>query len=149
MCVEASVNVSTIGIPAPFGRAETYVKWVDPDPEYDQEPKLAVVDQGAETPRPERLRLEFVRDGDDFEQIDSGFGPFFLTRLCYESGGLYFAVHPNRTGKRRVRWGDVANYASTLTYFFDPEVMRRYQPAYVSIDAYNSCLLYTSDAADE
>ena len=140
VCVEASVSVSTIGIPAPFGRQETMVKWVDPDPEYDQEPQMAVVDQGAETPRPERLRLEFVKDDNDFEQIDSGFGPFFLTRLCYESGGLYFAVHPNRTGTRRVRWGDVANYASSLTYFFDPEVMRRYQPSYVSMQAYNAGL---------
>jgi len=138
MCVEAGVSISTIGVPAPFGRQETEVKWVDPDPEYDQEPQIAIVDQGAETPRPERLRLEFLEDGDDFERIDSGFGPYDLTRLCFESGGLYFAVHPNRTGKRRVRWGDVANYASTLTYFFDPEIMRRYQPAYVSLQTYNA-----------
>ena len=140
MCVEAGVSVSTIGVPAPFGRQETEVKWVDPDPEFDQEPQIAIVDQGAETPRPERLRLEFLEDGDDFERIDSGFGPFNLTRLCFESGGLYFAVHPNRSGNRRVRWGDVANYASTLTYFFDPQIMRRYQPAYVSLQTYNSGL---------
>ena len=28
--------------------------------------------------------------------MDSGFGPFGLCRLAYETGGLYFTVHPNR-----------------------------------------------------
>ena len=139
-CVNARISVYAIGVPSPFGREETQVKWVDPDPEYDQRPQLAIVDQGAETPRPERLKLGFVQGGDDLEQIDSGFGPFYLTRLCYETGGLYFAVHPNRTGRRRVRWGDVENYASKLTYFFDPEIMQRYQPSYVSVQAYNQQL---------
>lgn len=139
-CVNARVSVYAVGVPAPFGREETEVKWVDPDPEYDQTPQAAIVDQGAETPRPERLRLGFVDGREDFEQIDSGFGPFYLTRLCYETGGLYFAVHPNRTGKRRVRWGEVRNYASKLTYFFDPEIMRRYQPGYVSVKTYNQSL---------
>lgn len=139
-CINARVSVYAIGVPAPFGREETEVKWVDPDPEYDQTPQPAIVDQGAETPRPERLRLGFVDGRQDFEQIDSGFGPFYLTRLCYETGGLYFAVHPNRTGKRRVRWGEVRNYASKLTYFFDPEIMRRYQPNYVSVKTYNQSL---------
>ncbi|QEG23696.1 vWA domain-containing protein [Mariniblastus fucicola] len=140
-CVNARVSVYSIGVPAPFGREETEVKWVDPDPEYDQTPQTAIVDQGAETPRPERLRLGFVNGGEDLEQIDSGFGPFYLTRLCYETGGLYFAVHPNRTGTRRVRWGEVRNYASKLTYFFDPEIMRRYQPSYVSVQTYNRTLV--------
>lgn len=139
-CVNARVSIYAIGVPAPFGREETEVKWVDPDPEYDQSPQTAIVDQGAETPRPERLRLGFVDGGEDLEQIDSGFGPFYLTRLCYETGGLYFAVHPNRTGKRRVRWGEVRNYASKLTYFFNPEIMRRYQPSYVSVQTYNASL---------
>ena len=139
-CINARISVYAIGVPAPFGREETEVKWVDPDPEYDQSPQRAIVDQGAETPRPERLRLGFVEGGDDLEQIDSGFGPFYLTRLCYETGGLYFAVHPNRSGKRRVRWGEVKNYASKLTYFFNPEIMRRYQPSYVSIKTYNQSL---------
>jgi hypothetical protein len=139
-CVNARVSVYAVGVPAPFGREETEVKWVDPDPGYDQTPQRAIVDQGAETPRPERLRLGFVDGRQDFEQIDSGFGPFYLTRLCYETGGLYFAVHPNRTGKRRVRWGEVSNYASKLTYFFDPEIMRRYQPSYVSVQTYNKSL---------
>ena len=139
-CVDSRVSVYAIGVPAPFGREETEVKWVDPDPEYDQTPQRAIVDQGAETPRPERLRLGFVDGREDFEQIDSGFGPFYLTRLCYETGGLYFAVHPNRTGKRRVRWGEVRDYASKLTYFFDPQIMRRYQPGYVSVETYNQSL---------
>lgn len=139
-CVDARLSVYAIGVPAPFGRQQTEVKWVDPDPQYDQTPRAAIVDQGAETPRPERLRLGFIDGREDFEQIDSGFGPFYLTRLCSETGGLYFAVHPNRTGKRRVRWGKVKNYASKLTYFFEPEIMSKYQPSYVSVKSYNESL---------
>ena len=31
-------------------------------------------------------------------QMDSGFGPFGLCRLCYETGGLYFTVTSNTSG---------------------------------------------------
>ena len=142
VCLKNSMSIYTVGVPAPFGRPETIVKWVDPDPEYDQSPRRARVSQGPETPRPERLTLDFVNGDNDLEQIDSGFGPFFLTRLCYETGGLYFAVHPNRNpgNRRRIRWSDVGDYAAKLTYFFDPEIMRRYQPSYVSIESYNNQL---------
>ncbi len=137
VCVNHSISVYTVGVPAPFGRPETVVKWVDPDPEYDQSPQPARVSQGPETPRPERLKLGFANGDDDLEQIDSGFGPYFLTRLCYETGGLYFAVHPNRKSRQYISWGAVENYAARLTYFFDPDVMRRYQPTYVSLASYN------------
>jgi len=142
VCLNNSISIYTVGVPAPFGRPETVVKWVDPDPEYDQSPKRARVNQGPETPRPERLTLDFINGDDDLEQIDSGFGPFFLTRLCYETGGLYFAVHPNRdpNNRRRIRWSDVGDYAAKLSYFFDPDIMRRYQPEYVSLESYNSQL---------
>ena len=53
------------------------------------------------------------------EQMDSGFGPFGLSRLAYETGGLYFTVHPNRkTGKKlsrgkRPRWPPSCRCSST------------------------------------
>ncbi len=136
ICQKHQMPVYVIGIPAPFGRAETLVKWVDPDPAYDQSEQIARVSQGPETALPERLRMDLTGAFDDLDLIDSGFGPFHLTRLCYETGGIYFAVHPNRRVGRQVSRREVDAYSSLLRHFFDPEVMRHYKPDYVSQDHY-------------
>ncbi|MEM7455493.1 MAG: vWA domain-containing protein [Planctomycetota bacterium] len=136
LCNKYETPVYVIGVPAPFGRKETEVKWVDPDPEYDQTPQFALVSQGPETLLPERIRLDFTAMDEDYDMIDSGFGPFNLTRLAYETGGIYFAVHPNRQMNTRVRRYQTEEYAAFLEYFFDPEVMRRYRPDYVSREVY-------------
>ena len=137
ICNLLQIPIDVIGVPAPFGRPETEVKWVDPDPEFDQTPQWAIVSQGPESIAGERLHLDFGGDFRDLDMIDSGFGPFHLTRLCYETGGIYFAVHPNRTSPgREVRRKKTKSYSSHLTYFFDPEVMRRYRPDYVSNKKY-------------
>ena len=139
-CNKLQMPVYVVGVPAPFGRLETKVKWIDPDPKFDQEPQWAVVSQGPETIYPERLQLDFTGTLEDLDMIDSGFGPFHLTRLAYETGGIYFAVHPNRTTQRRVRRGETESYSAHLQYFFEPKVMRRYRPDYVSINSYKSRL---------
>ncbi len=139
-CNKLQMPVYVVGVPAPFGRPETRVKWVDPDPAFDQTPQWAIVSQGPETIYPERLQLDFTGAFGDLDMIDSGFGPFHLTRLAYETGGIYFAVHPNRTTSRRVRRGETQSYSAHLQYFFDPKVMRRYRPDYVSINTYHSRL---------
>ncbi len=136
ICTKYQMPVYVVGVPAPFGRGETLVKWVDPDPEFDQSPQWAVVSQGPESIMPERLRLDSTGTFDDLEMIDSGFGPFHLTRLAYETGGIYFAVHPNRTTKREVRQWETNSYSAYLRRFFDPDVMRRYKPDYVSNQTY-------------
>jgi len=123
-------------VPAPFGRKEARMKWIDPDRRYSQEEQWGVVDQGPESLLPERIKLDFAGSNIDEEPIDSGFGPYALTRLCFETGGIYFAVHPNRNVSRRVDAGETAAYSSYLAHFFDPEVMRKYRPEYVSIGEY-------------
>ncbi len=135
-CRQYEIPVYVVGVPAPFGRKETMVKWVDPDPQYDQTPQWGVVDQGPESLLPERVKLHFSGDRTDEEPIDSGFGPFGLTRLAYETGGIFFAVHPNRNVNRTIRQRDTAEYSAYLEYFFDPAIMRRYRPDYVSTDVY-------------
>jgi len=129
--------VYVIGVPAPFGRQETQMKWVDPDPKYDQAAQWGTVDQGPETLQPERVKLAFFNSKLDDEPMDSGFGPFALTRVCYETGGIYFTVHPNRNVMRAVSRGETEAYSAHMKYFFDPSVMRKYRPDYVSIDEYN------------
>lgn len=140
MCNRTQIPVYLIGVPAPFGRPETKVKWVDPNPEFDQSPQWAIVSQGPESVAAERLRLDFTGTFEDLDMIDSGFGPFHLTRLAYETGGIYFAVHPNRTTSRRVRRFETKSYAAHLQYFFEPDVMRRYKPDYVGNNTYRKRL---------
>ncbi|MCA9138334.1 MAG: VWA domain-containing protein [Planctomycetales bacterium] len=132
ICRKYGIPVHIIGVPAPFGRRETLVKYIDPDPKYDQTPQWASVDQGPETFLPERVQLPFTANFEEEPTIDSGFGPYALTRLSYETGGIYFNVHPNRNVSRRVNKRDVAAYASDMEYFFDPAAMARYRPDYLS-----------------
>lgn len=139
-CQKYVVPVYVVGIPAPFGRVESEVKWVDPDPNFDQTPQWTTVHQGPETLYPERIRLRFSEEADDaLEFIDSGFGPFGLTRICYESGGIYFTVHPNRNSNGLQRW-QTSEFSAYLTHFFDPNVMTKYRPDYVSEASYQDQL---------
>ena len=131
-CRKWGIPVYVIGVPAPFGREHTFVKYVDPDPKYDQSPRWASVDQGPETMFPERVHVGFSGNFQQEPVIDSGFGPYALTRLCYETGGIYFSVHPNRNTTRAVRRSEVEDYAADIEYFFEPEAMARYRPDYLS-----------------
>ncbi|MDA7949971.1 MAG: VWA domain-containing protein [Pirellulaceae bacterium] len=130
-CNRYQIPVYVIGVPAPFGRAESYIKWVDPDPQYDQSPQWSIVNQGPETCLPERIRIQFSGTNEREAPIDSGFGPYALTRLAYETGGIYFTTHPNRKIGRHVSRRETDPFASHLQHFFDPEVMRRYRPDYL------------------
>lgn len=136
ICRRYEMPVYVIGVPAPFGRKETLVKWVDPDPKFDQSPQWGEVEQGPESFLPERIKLDFSGAKEDDNPIDSGFGPYALTRLCYETGGIYFAVHPNRNVNRAVKRGEIETFSAHLEHFFDPEVMRKYRPDYVSPEEY-------------
>ena len=131
-CRKWGIPVYVIGVPAPFGREHTFVKYVDPDPKFDQSPQWASVDQGPETMFPERVHVGFSGNFQEEPVIDSGFGPYALTRLCYETGGIYFSVHPNRNTTRAVRRSEVEAYAADIKYFFEPEAMARYRPDYLS-----------------
>lgn len=132
ICRRYGMPVYTIGVPAPFGRENTLVKYVDPDPKYDQTPQWAQVDQGPETFLPERVKIGFTGNYGEEPVMDSGFGPYALTRLCYETGGIYFTVHPNRNVNRRVRRNEIEAFSANLEYFFDPVTMAAYRPDYVS-----------------
>ncbi len=132
LCRKWGMPVYVIGVPAPFGREHTLVKYVDPDPKYDQTPQWAQVDQGPESLMPELVKVGFSANFQDEPVIDSGFGPYGLTRLCYETGGIYFTVHPNRNVNRQIRQHEIEAYAADMSYFFDPSVMARYRPDYLS-----------------
>lgn len=139
-CRKYSMPVYVVGVPAPFGRKQGLVKYVDPDPRYDQTPRYAPVDQGPESLLPERIKLRFFGQNDRDDPIESGFGPFALTRLTVETGGIFFAVHPNREIGRSIDRNRTDAMAPHFEYFFDPLVMRNYRPDYVTLDEYRKRL---------
>lgn len=142
LCRTMQTPVYVVGAPAPFGRVETYVRYVDPDPKYDQTPQYLPVRQGPETLLPERLRLGYFGAGDfNGPMLDSGFGPYALTRLTAETGGFFIAVHPFRVDAGRANRRDAEGVlVANLDYFFDERVMRRYRPDYVPTGEYRKRL---------
>jgi hypothetical protein len=130
LCAMLGIPVYVVGVPAPFGLAEVRMKYVEFDPKYDQEEQWVVIEQGPETLYPEVVRVRSGRFAD--EAIDSGFGPFSLSKLCADTGGIYFRVHANSGARGRVTDAMTAPLSSRLRHFFDPDTMRAYQPDYVS-----------------
>lgn len=137
VCRRHAIPVYCVGVPAPFGRSEAYIKYVDPDPKYDQTPQWIPVRQGPESYLPELVK---IGSEESEEPMDSGFGPYSLTRLCYETGGIFFAVHPNRNEGRAVSRRETAVLSAQVSYFFDPQIMLNYRPDYVSVKEYQKLL---------
>jgi Mg-chelatase subunit ChlD len=137
ICRRHAIPVYCVGVPAPFGRRDANIKYVDPDPKYDQSVQWIGVRQGPESYLPELVKIGSI---DSEEPMDSGFGPYSLTRLCYETGGVFFAVHPNRDARREVSRRDTAVLSAQLSFFFDPQIMLNYRPDYVSIKEYRKLL---------
>jgi von Willebrand factor type A domain len=135
-CRKFEMPVYVVGVPAPFGREEAFVKYIDPDPQFDQSPQWVPVHQGPESLAPERIKLLFGGRQEQEDPVDSGFGPFGLCRLAYETGGMYFTVHPDRKVGTRIKSWETAAMSSHLASFFDPRVMRNYRPDYVTADRY-------------
>lgn len=139
-CRRYGMPVYVIGSPAPFGREHTLIKYVDPDPKFDQTPQWAQVDQGPESLMPEQVRVGFSGNFQDEPVIDSGFGPYGLTRLAFETGGIFFTVHPNRNVNREVKRSEIEAFSADISRFFDPTVMARYRPDYLSPQDYEKRL---------
>lgn len=140
-CRKYRMPVYVVGTPAPFGRQEAFVRYVDPNPEYDQSPQYLPVRQGPESLYPERLRLGSIGRGDfNGPTLDSGFGPYALTRLANETGGFYITVHPFRVESGRANRRGSGGMTSQIDYFFDQRIMRRYRPDYVPTREYEKRL---------
>ncbi|MFN0053339.1 MAG: vWA domain-containing protein [Planctomycetales bacterium] len=120
LCRRTGIKVYCVGNAALFGREKGYVKWRYPDGYVDDEP----VDSGPETVEPEAIAMGFWGGrGPDLSRMSSGYGPYALTRLCKETGGLFFIAHEDQRGPT-----------------FPPAVMRNYQPDYRPIKDYQASL---------
>jgi hypothetical protein len=135
-CRFQTIPCYVLGVPAPFGRDKAFIKFVEFDPAYAQVEDWAEVDQGPETLYPERVKLGYQDNYMEEPVLDSGFGPYALSKLCYETGGIYFSIHPNRKLNAKVERRETEAFASQMSYFFDPDVMDRYRPDYLSETEY-------------
>jgi hypothetical protein len=126
-CRAQAMRIYVVGVPAPFGRQQVEVRFVEFDPKYAAGDQFPVVDQGPETLYPEVVRIGAGLGID--EPMDSGFGPYSLSKVCAETGGIYFRVHANRVTGSRVT--ETSPMASRLRHFFDDDAMRAYRPDYL------------------
>lgn len=123
-----------VGNPSPFGKNLTQFKFIDFDPNYDQSERWVEIQQGPESLH--NIILDIKTLPIDKETLDSGFGPFALSKLCLDTGGLYFSVHPNRNSSK-VEKHQISPLSSYISYFFDNNIMLKYKPDYRSIALQN------------
>jgi hypothetical protein len=116
-CKRAKVPVYVLGSQAVFGRKENHVTYVDPKTRHVF--YGVPVRQGPESIMLEQIRLPFWYGGQQFEIVESGFGPYALSRLAAETGGIYFVT---RFDTRRLG--------------FDPARMREYRPDWIPRQEY-------------
>jgi len=123
-------RIYVVGPPAPFGLSSIQFKYVDPDPKFDQNEKWVEINQGPETLF--KMTLDLRSLPIDESGLDSGFGPYALSKICVDTGGIYFAVHPNRN-ENQVSKKEISPLSSYISVFFDNAVMKKYSPDYRSI----------------
>jgi hypothetical protein len=123
-------RIYVVGPPAPFGLSSIQFKYVDPDPKFDQNEKWVEINQGPETLF--KMTLDLHSLPIDESGLDSGFGPYALSKICVDTGGIYFAVHPNRN-ENQVSKKEISPLSSYISVFFDNAVMKKYSPDYRSI----------------
>ena len=79
-----------IGPSAVFGRRQGFVPYVHPK---DGKTYQLPVDIGPETAVAENVQLPFWFSGPQHEYISAGIGPYGLSRLVNETGGVYFMTN--------------------------------------------------------
>lgn len=117
------VRVYAIGLPAPMGRQVAEV----PPSERRSDGFPAMV-QGPETRFPQRINMKFSAGGFGGADVDSGYGPFGLSYLAYQTRGEFLTSR-----LRSAAWPGSATR-------FEDKVMRKYPPQYISAAKYQAML---------
>lgn len=113
----AKVPIYVLGSPALFGKTEGRMNYTDPKTKKTY--YNIAVRQGPESVALETIYLPFWYGGDQYSNLDAGFGPYALSRMAGATGGIYFITRLNN---------------SRLS--FDPNAMREYRPDWVNVDQY-------------
>ncbi|MDP1799553.1 MAG: vWA domain-containing protein, partial [Planctomycetaceae bacterium] len=104
-----------LGPASPFGKRRGYVPYVAPE---DRKTYQLPVDLGPESVVVENVDIPFWYDGPQYENLSSGFGPYAMSRLVKETGGVYFTTQMTT----------MAGLATVGTY--DPHLMKAFEPDY-------------------
>lgn len=120
------IPVFVVGVHSPWGSANPYAADLPP------EKKKELPVYGPESVQSERVLIQMpvnsYRYGQSAELIDSGFGPFALERIAREGGGAF--LEARASGGASYGGGKV--WPSGNEQRFDPHVMKKYAPDYVS-----------------
>ncbi|HRA87786.1 MAG TPA: vWA domain-containing protein [Planctomycetaceae bacterium] len=111
-CAREGIKVYCIGNASIFGREKGFVryKWTYEGEEFEED---IPVDQGPETAMAEGLQLPFwTNTPRDLTRMSSGYGPYTLSRVTAETGGI-FLIADDAVGDK-----------------WDPQIMRQYTPDY-------------------
>lgn len=104
-----------IGPAAPFGQRKGYVPYVAPE---DNQTYQLPIDLGPESVVVETIDLPFWYNGPQYRNLSSGYGPYALSRLVKETGGVYFMTNMTT----------MAGLATIGAY--DPHIMKAFEPDY-------------------
>ncbi len=121
-CKQTKMAVYVLGSPALFGQAQGFVDYTDPKTKHTYH--HVSVDQGPESVMIESIRLPFWYNGPQHHFLDSGFGPWGLSRLCGSTGGIYF----------------ITRLGAAERLNFDPAGMKEYKPDWSSREQYQNTL---------
>lgn len=127
-CRHYGAQAYVIGPAATFGRREGFVPYVAPENGQTYQLPVAL---GPETAMMENVELPFWFDGPQYEYVSAGFGPYALSRLVRETGGIYFMTNMTTMD------------GLTPTGTYEPQSMRPFEPdyRYGSVQQYQQDLL--------
>jgi hypothetical protein len=108
-------KVYCVGPAALFGRKQGFVPYVAPE---DGKTYQLPVEMGPETPMMEYVSLPFWFNGPQYDNLSAGIGPYALSRLVKETGGVYFLSNMTTTA------------ALSPLGVFPMDGMRPYEPDY-------------------
>ena len=114
-CQRFGAKGYVIGPASPFGRRKGLVPYVAKE---NGQTYQIPVDLGPETVVVENVDLPFWYEGPQYTYLSSGYGPYALSRLVRETGGVYFLT--NMT----------TNAGLSTVGEFDPGLMKAFEPDY-------------------
>lgn len=133
-----AIPVYAVGMPAPWGQSNPFAVNPKAIPASKDELLPTV---GPESLLSERVDIESAaqRSGNraSSDLVDSGFGPFALERLCRASHGQFLALR-GEAGQRGV---NARSWPPGTELRFDPRLVGKYAPDYVSAAEYEKSLL--------
>jgi hypothetical protein len=104
VCRRSGVQVYVVGPEAPIGQIKL-----------PSTAENAPLTAGLESAAPEVLPLGYL-DGSGDEHVGSGFGPWALTRLCRETGGVFFVESPQSGYRATIVQRFAPDYVSAAEY---------------------------------